>query len=411
MKWLITFIALILFTEIYSFIGAKHLASGSKYGYWFYIAYAISLLLLISFFVAMFYNFSQRNYVSTPLKNFFFGFVFSLFIAKLVFASFMFFGDVVRGGFWLKDWLLSNKSAEGFSPSRKKFIAQISLAIASIPFASFVYGITKGKYNFEIKNIALAFNDLPKAFDGLKIVQISDIHVGSFDDPEEVERGIEMVNNLNPDVILFTGDLVNNRAKEMASYVHLFSELKAKHGKFSVLGNHDYGDYVPFGSGEEKEKNLAELFSFHKQMGFELLNNENRKLEIDGQSIVIAGVENWGLPPFPQYGDIHKTFENITEDDFVVLMSHDPSHWDAEVIPHKKHVHLTLSGHTHGMQFGVDIPGIKWSPVKYRYPRWSGLYTEKNQHLYVNKGFGFIGFPGRVGMWPEITQFELRHSA
>jgi uncharacterized protein len=411
MKWLITFIALILFTEIYSFIGAKHLASGSKYGYWFYIAYAISLLLLISFFVAMFYNFSQKNYVSTPLKNFFFGFVFSLFIAKLVFASFMLFGDMVRSGFWFKDWLLSNKSAEGFSPSRKKFIAQISLAIASIPFASFVYGITKGKYNFEIKNIPLAFNDLPKAFDGLKIVQISDIHVGSFDDPEEVARGIEMVNNLNPDVILFTGDLVNNRAKEMASYVHLFAKLKAKHGKFSVLGNHDYGDYVPFGSGEEKEKNLAELFSFHKEMGFELLNNENRKLEVDGQSIVIAGVENWGLPPFPQYGDIHKTFENITEEDFVVLMSHDPSHWDAEVIPHKKHVHLTLSGHTHGMQFGVDIPGIKWSPVKYRYPRWSGLYTENNQHLYVNKGFGFIGFPGRVGMWPEITQFELRHSA
>lgn len=411
MKWLITFIVLILFTEIYSFIGAKHLASGNKYGYWFYIAYAISLLLLISFFVAMFYNFSQKNYTSTSLKNFFFGFVFSIFIAKLVFASFMFFGDVLRGGFWFKDWLLSNKSAEGFSPSRKKFIAQISLAIASIPFASFVYGITKGKYNFEIKNIPLAFNDLPKAFDGLKIVQISDIHVGSFDDPEEVARGIEMVNNLNPDVILFTGDLVNNRAKEMAPYIHLFSKLKAKHGKFSVLGNHDYGDYVPFATNEEKEKNLTDLFSFHNEMGFELLNNEHRKLEIDGQSIVIAGVENWGLPPFPQYGDIHKTFENITEEDFVVLMSHDPSHWDAEIIPHKKHVHLTLSGHTHGMQFGVDIPGFKWSPVKYRYPRWSGLYTENNQHLYVNKGFGFIGFPGRVGMWPEITLFELRHSA
>jgi predicted MPP superfamily phosphohydrolase len=411
MKWLITFIVLILFTEVYSFIGAKHLASGNKYGYWFYIAYAVSLLLLISFFVGMFYNFSQKNYTSTSLKNFFFGFVFSLFIAKLVFASFMFFGDVVRGGFWVKDWLLSNKGAEGFSPSRKKFIAQLSLAIAAIPFASFVYGITKGKYNFEIKNIPLGFNDLPKAFDGLKIVQISDIHVGSFDDPSEVARGIEMVNNLNPDVILFTGDLVNNRASEMASYVHLFSELKAKHGKFSVLGNHDYGDYVPFSGAEEKEKNLMDLFSFHKEMGFELLNNEHRKLEIDGQSIVIAGVENWGLPPFPQYGDIHKTFENISDEDFVVLMSHDPSHWDAEIIPHKKHVHLTLSGHTHGMQFGVDIPGFKWSPVKYRYPRWSGLYSDNNQHLYVNKGFGFIGFPGRVGMWPEITLFELRHSS
>jgi uncharacterized protein len=318
---------------------------------------------------------------------------------------------MVRGGFWLKDWIVGNGTSDPFSPSRKKFITQLGLAIASIPFASLVYGITKGKYNFEVKSIPLGFNDLPKSFNGLKVVQISDIHAGSFDDIEEVKRGVEMVNALNPDVILFTGDLVNNRAAEVEPYIDVFSALNAKYGKFSVLGNHDYGDYAPFPTEDDKRANFENLLAYHKQMGFELLNNTNQKISINGEHIVIAGVENWGKPPFPQYGNIHQAFSNIDDSDFVMLLSHDPSHWDEEIIPHKKHVHLTLSGHTHGMQFGVDIPGIKWSPVKYRYPRWAGLYTQNNQHLYVNKGFGFIGFPGRVGMWPEITLFELRHTA
>lgn len=387
------------------------MATGNRYGYLFYIAYGISALLFILFFVLMFTDFSERNQARTPLKNFFYGFVFTIFITKLVFASFMLFSDVIRLGFYAKDWILNRHDTLEYSQGRRKFITQIGLAIAAIPFASFFYGITKGKYNFEIKKLALTFNDLPSPFHKLKIVQISDIHAGSFDDADEVKRGVEMVNNLNPDIILFTGDLVNNRAEEIVPYVDIFSQLSAKYGKFSVLGNHDYGDYMPYQNEDDRNKNLASLFDFHKKIGFDLLNNDNRKIDIDGRSIVIAGVENWGLPPFPQHGNLSKAFANVSDEDFVLLMSHDPSHWDEEILPHKKHVHLTLSGHTHGMQFGIDIPGIKWSPVKYRYPRWAGLYSENNQHLYVNKGFGFLGFPGRVGMWPEITCIELNQMA
>lgn len=387
------------------------MATGNRYAFLFYLAYGLSVLLFVLFFVLMFSDFADRNHIRTPLKNFFYGFVFTIFVTKLVFATFMLFGDIIRLGFYTKDWVLNNKNTLEYSQGRRKFITQIGLAVAALPFASFFYGITKGKYNFEIKKLALIFNDLPSPFHKLKVVQISDIHAGSFDDANEVKRGVEMINELNPDIILFTGDLVNNRAEEIEPYLDVFAKLNAKYGKFSVLGNHDYGDYMPYQNEKDRNKNLSSLFDFHKKMGFDLLNNENRKISVDGHSIVIAGVENWGKPPFPQYGNLSKAFSNVDDNDFVLLMSHDPSHWDEEILPHKKHVHLTFSGHTHGMQFGVDIPGIKWSPVKYRYPRWSGLYKENNQHLYVNKGFGFLGFPGRVGMWPEITLIELEQTA
>lgn len=409
---MLVFIGLILFTEIYTVIGIRSLASGQRYGYIYYILYVISLLIFIGFFVSVAMDFrSGVQLQRTAPKNLFNGFAFTIFITKLVFSLVLFFGDLGRLIYYLAHQIAPSFTSEEFSNGRRKFVAQTGMILAAVPFASLIYGITKGKYNYQIKRIKLAFDDLPKAFHGLRIVQISDIHSGSFDDKNEVTRGVEMINELKPDVVLFTGDLVNNTADEVAPFIDVFASIEAKMGKYSILGNHDYGDYWRWNSEDEKAQNLTKLFQYQKDMGFELMKNSNTRIEKDGEYIQLAGVENWGKPPFHQYGDLEKAFEGMSDNDFTILMSHDPSHWDEQVLSHKKHVHLTLSGHTHGMQFGIDIPGIKWSPVKYRYPRWSGLYKENNQHLYVNKGFGFLGFPGRVGMWPEITVFELERTA
>ena len=245
------------------------------------------------------------------------------------------------------------------------------------------------------------------AFDGFKVVQISDMHIGSFHGHEnQVKKAIELVNEQKPDLILFTGDLVNNFTEELNGWIPILSNLKAKYGMYSILGNHDYGDYYEWENEAEKAKNLNDLKQAHKNIGFRLLLNENEKISINNSEIAIVGVENWGLPPFPQYGNLNAAMNGSAEMPFKILMSHDPSHWDAEVIE-KTDIDLTLSGHTHGMQFGIEIGNIKWSPVKYKYPRWAGLYKDKDQYLYVNRGFGYIGFPGRVGMPPEITLIEL----
>lgn len=250
--------------------------------------------------------------------------------------------------------------------------------------------------------------DLPSAFDGLKVVHISDIHAGSFDDLKEVQKGVEMIQDLNPDLILFTGDLVNQDADEILPYMDLFQSLHAPLGKFSCLGNHDYGTYKKWNSEADLKNNLLKLFRYQQEMGFTLLNNKTAVIQQNNQEICIVGVENWGKPPFPQKGDLNKAIQNINPNAFKILMSHDPTHWEAKVLPHAVEFQLTLSGHTHGMQFGVEIPGIKWSPSKYIYKQWAGLYQSKNQYLYVNRGFGFLGFPGRVGIWPEITEITLR---
>lgn len=411
MKWISVFIIILLLIESYTFLGVRNLASDSKFSWLYYLLYTISVLFLIGFVASMMYDVNNGVMTRTPMKNFLYGFAFTLFVTKLVFCIVLLLGDIGRLIYYISHQFSSEVEVVPFSNSRRKFVTNVGLAIAAIPFASFLYGITKGKYNYEVKRVKLAFKDLPKAFHGLRVVQISDVHSGSFDDPEEVKRGIEMINELNPDLVLFTGDLVNNVASEVEPYIDMFASISPSIGKYSILGNHDYGDYWRWNSKEEQSENLIQLEKHHKSMGFKLMKNEFTRIEKEGESIVLAGVENWGKPPFHQYGDLNKTLEKVNENDFTLLMSHDPSHWDAHVLNHKKHIHLTMSGHTHGMQFGIDIPGIKWSPVKYKYPRWSGLYTEQSQNLYVNKGFGFLGFPGRVGMWPEITLFELEHEA
>ena len=283
------------------------------------------------------------------------------------------------------------------------------MGLAAIPLASIIYGIYRGKYNYKVLKYTLSFEDLPAAFDGYKLTQISDIHSGSFDNMEKVKYAVDLINEQESDVILFTGDMVNNKVEELVPYKDVFNKLKAKDGLFSVLGNHDYGDYVQWDSDEAKHQNLEDLKSLQKEIGFTVLLNESKFLEKNGDRIAIVGVENWGVGGFKKAGDLKKASQNINENDFKILMSHDPSHWEKEVIQDDYHYHLTLSGHTHGMQFGIEIPGwFKWSPVKWRYKYWAGIYQELGQYINVNRGFGYLAFPGRVGIWPEITVIELK---
>ena len=318
--------------------------------------------------------------------------------------------DVVRlltfTFFYLKGFIAPD-SVKPKAPGRRKFIRQSGLFLAAIPFGSMLFGITKGKYNFKINKVKLALKNLPEAFDGFKLVHVSDIHSGSFDDKDAVIKGIQMINDQGADAILFTGDLVNNDSNEILPFIEDFKKLKADYGIYSILGNHDYGDYKSWNSEKDKQDNMQLLYAHQKEMGFRLLNNDNVTIERDGEFIGIYGVENWGNPPFPQRGDLDQALKGAEDLPFKILMSHDPTHWDKKVLEHPTHFDLTLSGHTHGMQFGVEIPGFKWSPIKYIYPQWAGLYKQASQLLYVNRGFGFLGFPGRVGIWPEITVIEL----
>jgi len=270
-----------------------------------------------------------------------------------------------------------------------------------------LYGIIKGKYDFTIHRITLPFKDLPEAFDGFTITQVSDIHVGSFTNHHAVLKGVEMANLQKSDILFFTGDLVNNRADEMEGWMDTFSRLQAPMGKYSILGNHDYGDYSEWPSPEAKAANMERLKQTHADLGFRLLLNENLVLKKGEQFISLVGVENWGKR-FSQYGDLHKAMENVPAENFKILLSHDPTHWEAQVLEHPSHIHLTLSGHTHGTQFGIEIPGFRWAPAQYVYHQWAGAYHQQDKWIYVNRGFGFIGFPGRVGIFPEITVITLK---
>lgn len=271
----------------------------------------------------------------------------------------------------------------------------------------FVYGILRGKYAYRVIKHTLYFDDLPAAFDSFKLVQISDVHAGSLNNPKAVQKGIDLINRQHADLFVFTGDLVNNKAEEVKPYINHFAQIKAPYGQFSVLGNHDYGDYVKWENGTAKRNNLDQLKKYHAEIGFRLLLDEHVAIEKDGQQIQLLGVENWGLG-FGERGDFEKALKGTTTDDFKILLSHDPSHWEAQVKQHPSKVHLTLAGHTHGMQFGIEAFGIKWSPVQFRYKHWAGVKETNGRYLNVNRGFGFIGFSGRVGIWPEITLIELR---
>ena len=332
-----------------------------------------------------------------------------VYVPKLVLLVFMFGEDIFRLFEAAVNYFVSksDESSALFS-SRRKFIGQLALGIAAIPFISILYGITKGKYNFKVLKYTLEFDDLPAAFDGYQVTQISDIHSGSFDNKEKINYAVNLVNEQASDVIMFTGDIVNSKSKEMRPWKSTFSKLKAKDGIFSILGNHDYGDYTRWPSDEAKAENFQELLDIQQEMGFDLLRNESRFIEKDGARLAIIGVENWGKG-FKQKGDLTLASSKVDANDFKILLSHDPSHWQYEVVKDPNHYHLTLSGHTHGMQFGIEIPGlIKWSPIKWRYKYWAGIYEKAGQYINVNRGFGFLAFPGRVGIWPEISVITLK---
>jgi len=332
-----------------------------------------------------------------------------VYVPKLVLLVFMFGEDIFRLFEAAVNYFVSksDESSALFS-SRRKFIGQLALGIAAIPFISILYGITKGKYNFKVLKYTLEFDNLPAAFDGYQVTQISDIHSGSFDNKEKINYAVNLVNEQASDVIMFTGDMVNSKSKEMRPWKSTFSKLKAKDGIFSILGNHDYGDYTRWPSDEAKVENFQELLDIQQEMGFDLLRNESRFIEKDGARLAIIGVENWGKG-FKQKGDLTLASSKVDANDFKILLSHDPSHWQYEVVKDPNHYHLTLSGHTHGMQFGIEIPGlIKWSPIKWRYKYWAGIYEKAGQYINVNRGFGFLAFPGRVGIWPEISVITLK---
>ncbi len=334
----------------------------------------------------------------------------AFFLLALVLGFFLLLEDIVRLiGFGYNKIAGVSDTDAGFLPSRRKFVSGIALSLAALPFGALLYGMYRGKYNYQVLKYELEFDDLPDAFHNYQITQISDVHSGSFDDYKKVEYGVNLVNEQNSDVIFFTGDIVNNRSKELEPWKEVFSRLDAKDGVFSILGNHDYGDYAVWDTEEEKEQNLEDLKVMQREMGFDLLLNSNRFLEKDGHKIALVGVENWGRGGFKKAGDLQKAKEGVSKEDFKILLSHDPSHWEDVVIHDDYHFHLTLSGHTHGMQFGVEIPGwVKWSPVKWRYKYWAGIYKEMEQFINVNRGFWFIGYPGRFGIWPEISVITLK---
>ena len=402
MRWFI-FIVIYILVDIYAFQAVKTIAK-SPWLHGFYVF--ISLAVLAGLIYEL--SFLGSAKMMEPPKMYFFGIFLAVFVPKLIIIVFMFGEDIARFfvGIFMK---VAGSDEVQFMASRRKFVSTIALGIAAIPFASLLYGMIQGKYNYKVLKYALEFDDLPDAFDGFTLTQISDIHSGSFDNRNKIEYAVELINKQQSDAILFTGDLVNNIADEMNDWKQLFSTLKAPQGVFSVLGNHDYGDYVSWKSASEKAENLQKLKSIQKEMGWNLLLNENRYFERDGQKIALVGVENWGENGFKQAGDLDKALEGISDNDFKILMSHDPSHWQSKIKRDPRHFHLTLSGHTHGMQFGIEIPGIiKWSPIKYRYKNWAGIYEEFGRYINVNRGFGFLGYPGRVGIWPEITVIQLK---
>ena len=408
LRWLIVIVVFLLI-EIYAFQAFK---TASKNG-WFTKSYIIiNSLVFINLFYRIFnvylkdldYSDQYYNFLSIPFALFF-----TLFCFKLILISFLFFEDILR--LIVSSYKFFFSSTESFLIDRRGFLSKIALLIASIPIPFVLHGIFKGRYNYKVYNYDLNFEDLPKEFDGYQITHISDIHSGSLNNIKSVEYAVELINEQNSDLILFTGDIVNNRADELDVWKNTLSKIEANDGKYSVLGNHDYGDYVNWKFEHEKKDNFEKLLKIQNEMGFNLLMNENINIKRNQQSISLIGVENWGKGRFKKKGDIDTACNGLNENDFKIVMSHDPSHWDEILKNHETHFHLTLSGHTHGMQFGIEIPGwIKWSPAKWAYKHWAGLYNENKQFLNVNRGFGVLGFPGRVGIPPEISVITLKKS-
>ncbi|MBI9066173.1 MAG: metallophosphoesterase [Salinivirgaceae bacterium] len=401
---IILFLSFILCIDIYSFFGLKSFFADHLTV--FYIVYFASVILGIIGIVTMFKMFGTGVLNQTVIQNGIIGLAFSIIVAKLFFTSFFLVEDIMRGFLWLFQSAVHFRLAEFISRSYVWGLASLIVGLTFMFLLNF--GVWFGKYHYKVHHKVLEFENLPAAFDGFKIAQLSDQHLGTFDRKNKVQQGLDILKNQKADLLVFTGDMVNNKAEEALPYIEMFKELEAPYGKYTIWGNHDYGDYVRWKNDDEKDNNLAKLEQLEKQMGLEWLNNRNVPLTKDGDTIYLAGVENWGLRPFPQYGKFEEAIRGLNSDDFIVLLSHDPTHWSEVVNKAETKVELTLSGHTHGMQFGFEIGKYRWSPVKYKYKNWADFHEFNKRFLYVNRGFGHIGYPGRVGIRPEITVIELR---
>lgn len=369
----------------------------------YFLYFGLTAFVLIYFILGLILNFREN---STPVTRFMTGIFMGIFVSKLILVLFLLLEDGARFLSYLYNVLV--KPGKELHTSRRQFLDSVFLGIAGLPFLAFIHGMVKTAHDYQLWRVKVPIKNLPAALEGLKIIQLSDIHAGSFSDKEPLKKAVELINSMKPDLFVFTGDLVNNKASEYQPYIEIFKHIKAEYGQFSILGNHDYGDYIEWDTPELKMDNFQKVKDYHKQSNWDLLCNENRILDIKGEKLALIGVENWGAKMhFTRQGDLKKAYQGVEVISTKILLSHDPSHWDAEVREHCQDIQLTLSGHTHGMQFGVENKWFRFSPVQWFYKQWAGLYSEDDQHIYVNRGFGYIGYPGRVGIRPEIAELTL----
>jgi uncharacterized protein len=363
-----------------------------------------------SFAALLWWTFGDPYGVSAATRNWIITGLIATYFSKIFAVVFLFIDDLYRGVKWAVSFFYKGPSGDlpGEAITRSEFLSKTALVAAAIPFGTMVYGIVSGAHDYRVRRKTIYLPNLPKAFDGIKIGHLSDIHSGSFFNKVAVKGGVEMMLQEKPDALFFTGDLVNNESSEVKDYIDIFNKLKAPLGVYSVTGNHDYGDYHQWSSLAAKQKNFKDLMEAHRLMGFNLLMNQHHFLETEGEKIAVIGIENWGERKFSKYGKLDKAYAGTEEAPVKLLLSHDPSHWDSQVRPLYPDIDIAFAGHTHGFQFGVEIGNIKWSPSQYAYKQWAGLYQEGSQYLYVNRGFGYLGYPGRIGMPPELTIIELR---
>ncbi len=411
-------VLVLLAIDLYVFQGVRFLMNSKSVQFQRTLSIIFWLITFLSVSTIVVGQFIDWHTWPKFVRTFSFSLIVIIYLSKVFVLVFLLMDDVVRmfrwAGIWTGRQINSTSSDTAVAPirvSRLDFLVKLGFLVGSIPFFSMIYGMIGGAYDYKVRKVKLSFPNLPDSFKGFRFVQISDLHTGSFLGTEHLKTAVELVMAENPDAIFITGDLVNDKHTEALPFREIFSSLKAPQGVHSIFGNHDYGDYFRWDSIEEKIANLEGLKKFQKDIGWNLLLNDHTYLEKDGQKIGLIGVENWSSRMnFQKYGDMKTSTRNMAPADFNILLSHDPSHWDAEVTDKYKYVDITLSGHTHGMQFGIEIPGFKWSPVQYVYKQWADLYQKGNQYLYVNRGLGCLAYPGRVGILPEITVFELNKS-
>jgi predicted MPP superfamily phosphohydrolase len=378
-----------------------------SWGYWSFTSLTLFAYVVMQLLPADFFNRMTRTFIIAGIAI--------PYLSKLLVVFFLLIDDARRLVQWIVSYFIPSVAPVPVDPvdpsapkiPRSEFLETTALVAGSALMGTFAFGILSGAHDYRIRRVKVPLKNLPGAFHGMKIAQLSDIHSGSFFNKTAVKGGVEMLMNEKPDIAFFTGDLVNDRALEVKDYINIFDKVKAPLGVHSTLGNHDYGDYYQWSSQQEKNQNLENLKKAHQLLGWNLMLDENRAIRVDGEEIGLIGIQNWGAGNFAKYGNLEKAYEGTDQYPVKILLSHDPSHWRAQVLSKYDDIDLAFAGHTHGMQFGVELAGIKWSPVQYRYKEWAGLYKENDQYLYVNRGFGYLGYPGRVGILPEITIVEL----